>query len=74
MTSQNNIKKIERIVKNNRLISDRVKALESLGFSVKELPMGSGGVLQRKYMANGEIRIQVGYGHSRYNYAATVVI
>lgn len=74
MTRQNKIKKIESIVRNNRLVKDRVKALESIGFTVMELPMGSGGVLQQKQMHNGEFRIQVGYGRTRHNYAATVVL
>lgn len=65
---------IETIVKSNRRVGDRVKALKNLGFNVQEMPMGSGGVLQEKIMRNGKKRIQIGYGHGRYNYALAVTI
>ena len=68
------IKKIEKVVKSNRLVSDRIKALEKLGFQVEELPMGPGGILQQKKMANGTTRIQIGYGHGRHNYAMAVTL
>lgn len=70
---EKNLKKIEKIVRENRLVSDRVKKLEKAGFSVSELPMGSGGVLQIKKMAS-ETRVQIGYGHGRHNYAMAVTL
>ena len=66
------IKTIETIVNTNHFVCDRVSKLRKLGFEVKQLPMGCGGVLQKKKMNNGELRIQIGYGHGRYNYAMTL--
>ena len=67
-------KKIAKVVKSNRLVSDRIDYLRKMGYQVEKLPMGPGGVLQQKNMANGQTRIQVGYGQGRYNYAATVIL
>ena len=68
------INKIEKIVKGNRLVSERVSQLRALGFQVEELPMGPGGVLQQRKMANGKTRVQIGYGHGRHNYAMAVTL
>lgn len=68
------INKIEKIVKGNRLVSKRVSQLRALGFQVEELPMGPGGVLQQRKMANGTTRVQIGYGHGRHNYAMAVTL
>ena len=68
------LSEIKSVVVNNRLIKDRVSKLTELGYDVQELPMGSGGVLQVKEMANGDVRIQIGYGHGRSNYAMCVVL
>ena len=65
---------IKSVVENNRLVEDRVNKLTELGYDVQELPMGSGGVLQVKEIKDGTIRVQVGYGHGRYNYAMCVVL
>ena len=65
---------IENIVKTNRLVFNRTSKLQALGFEVQELPMGSGGVLQKKKMASGQIRVQIGYGHGKHNYAMTVIL
>ena len=59
------------VVDSTRLISERVKKLENMGYLVFEFPMGSGGVKQKKELQN-ETRIQIGYGHGRHNYAYAV--
>lgn len=64
-------KKIMSVVKQNRLIADRISKLTEMGYSVSEFPMGSGGVGQIREMS-GTIRIQISYGHGRHNYAHAV--
>ncbi len=65
---------IKSVVESNRFVADRAGKLAELGYSTQELPMGSGGVLQVKEMRDGTVRVQIGYGHGRYNYAMCVVI
>lgn len=65
---------IKNVVKSNRFVADRAGKLAELGYEVQELAMGAGGVLQIKEMRDGTIRVQIGYGHGRYNYAMCVVI
>lgn len=67
-------KKIQEVVLSTRLVADRVAKLEKMGFNVAEYPMGTGGILQKKRMANSEIRVQIGYGHGRWNYAMCVTL
>jgi hypothetical protein len=67
------LKAISNVVKDYRLVSDRVEKLIEMGHTVKECAMGSGGVLQVKEM-KGETRIQVGYGKGKHNYAYAVII
>ena len=55
-----------------RLVSDRVNELRKKGYVVVERSMGSGGVGQIKVLKN-EIRIQIGYGHGKHNYAMCVI-
>lgn len=64
---------IASVVKGYKRVAERVELLECLGFQVKEFPMGSGGVLQVKEMAS-TIRIQIGYGIGKHNYAQAVEI
>lgn len=73
-TMRQELAQIENIVKSERLISTRIAKLEAAGFHVEELPMGSGGVLQRRNMRDGTARIQIGYGHGRNNYAMVVIM
>jgi len=75
MTTQgiNYFNQISEIVKSNRLISTRITLLESMGFNVAEVAMGSGGVLQIQQLKN-ETRIQIGFGHARHNYAYAVIL
>ena len=56
-----------------RLISDRIKDLKVAGYFIKECSMGSGGVGQVKIMSD-EIRVQIGFGHGKYNYAMCVIL
>ena len=65
---------IKSVVESNRLVEDRVSKLTELGYNTEELPMGSGGVLQVKIMADGDVRIQIGYGKGKHNYAMCVVL
>lgn len=64
---------MEEIAGINR-IEARIEHLRNKGYTVAEYPMGSGGVGQYKQMADGSVRIQIGYGHGRYNYAYCVVL
>lgn len=58
-----------------KFINDRMMVIESqsLGIEIKEIAMGSGGVGQVKITKKGEIRIQIGCGYSRHNYAQTAI-
>lgn len=67
------LKNIQKVVSDNRLVSDRVEKLREMGYTVEERLMGSGGVLQVKEMKK-ETRIQIGYGKGKYNYAYAVII
>jgi len=65
-------------IKNNRMIKDRIGCILCIISGVinhefREIAMGSGGVGQLKIVKN-EIRLQIGYGHSRHNFATTLVI
>jgi hypothetical protein len=68
------IMEIRKVVKENRLIVNRVKNLLDMGFTVERVRMGSGGVMQVKEMANETTRVQIGYGVGKYNYAMAVII
>ena len=65
------LKTITKVVNENKRVSDRIKKLRELGYSVSEVPMGPGGVLQVKEL-NAETRVQISYGHAKYNYAYAV--
>jgi len=61
---------------NNHFVNDRVIEIEEKTdrqFLIEELPMGSGGVGQLKILKS-QIRFQIGYGHSKHNYAKTLII
>ena len=64
---------IEKVVRENRLVSDRVIKLREMGYTVEERAIGSGGVMQVKELKS-ETRIQVGYGKGKYNYAYAVIL
>lgn len=68
------LKKIEKIISSNKSVKARIVEIEKLGYKVNVYPMGSGGVGQKKKMADGTTRVQVSYGWGRYNYAYAVAI
>ena len=65
------LKTITKVVNENKRVSDRIKKLQKLGYSVSEVSMGGGGVLQVKELKD-ETRVQISYGSGRYNYAYAV--
>lgn len=66
-------KSIMDIVNSNRLIKDRLKALDSLGLETINKAVGSGGVGSLIFRKDG-VYVQVSYGVTRYNYAELVKI
>jgi len=44
------LKNIQKVVSDNRLVSDRVRKLREMGYTVKECPMGFGKLLQVREM------------------------
>lgn len=61
------------IIKENRLIKDRVKILNDLCLDIINKPVGSGGVGSIIFRKDG-VYIQISYGVTRYNYADIVKI
>ena len=66
-------KQIMQIVAANKTVSDRETELHKAGFTYNTFPMGSGGVGQVKIMAD-HIRVQIGYGVGKHNYATAVIL
>ena len=67
------VNEVKTIISKHRLVSDRVNELNEKGYIVNECAMGSGGVGQIKTLKD-EVRIQIGYGHGKHNYAKCVII
>ncbi len=63
---------IQKVIRDNRLVKDRVRLLKLQGYKIESFPFGSGGVGQVKEMKSGKTRIQISYGTGRYNYALGV--
>jgi len=63
---------IRKVVKDNRLIEDRVRLLKQHGYEIGSFAFGSGGVGQIKEMKSGITRIQISYASGSYNYALGV--
>lgn len=63
---------IQRIIRDNRLIEDRVRLLKQHGYEIGSFAFGSGGVGQIKEMKSGITRIQISYASGKYNYALGV--
>ena len=63
---------IQRIIRDNRLIEDRVWLLKLQGYKIDTFAFGSGGVGQIKEMKSGKTRIQISYARGEYNYALGV--
>ena len=64
---------IRNLIRRHRLIKDRISELSDIGYNIQTRPMGAGGVCQMKETQN-EVRIQIGYGVGKYNYAPCIVI
>ena len=70
--SEKRVNEVKSIISKHRSVSDRENELIKKGFRIKECSMGSGGVGQIKTLKN-EVRMQIGYGHGKHNYAKCVV-
>lgn len=70
--SQKKVDEVKQIIAKHRLVADRETELHKKGFTVAEKAMGSGGTGQIKTLKN-EIRMQIGYGHGKNNYAKCVI-
>jgi len=70
--SQKKVDEVKKIIAKHRLIADRENELRKKGFNVAKKPMGSGGTGQIKTLKS-EIRMQIGYGSGRHNYAKCVI-
>lgn len=73
VTAQKQVDEIEKIIRENRLVSDRESQLHRAGIAYDTFPMGSGGVGQIKEMSD-HYRVQVGYGVGKHNYATAAII
>ena len=64
---------IMNIVNQKRFVKDRVSSLIDLGYDVRRITMGSGGVGQVRKKSFG-FCIQISYGIGKYNFAYVVCI
>lgn len=70
----------KRVIEEYHFIAKRkIEALllaeqERLSIKIETHPMGSGGVGTVKIMKDRTVRIQIGYGTGRYNYAPCIVV
>jgi len=60
---------VGNIIKNNRLIDDRINQLKELGINCINRAVGSGGVGTVRIQRNGVVTMQISYGKSNWNYA-----
>ena len=76
LTAQEFAAEVNNAISGIRLIDDRISILRDLEFvgHFEEKPMGSGGVGQYKEMKDGTLRVQIGYGHGKSNYAMCLVV
>ena len=70
--SQKKVDEVKKIIAKHRLVADRENELRKKGFKVAEKPMGPGGTGQIKTLKS-EIRMQIGHGSGKYNYAKCVI-
>jgi hypothetical protein len=61
------------VVKANARVAKRENELLKKGFKVEERRCGSGGV-GRIIEMKRETRVQIGYGHGKWNYASCVIV
>ena len=71
-TKEKHVEFIQRIIRENRLVEDRVSILEDHGYKIDTFAFGYGGVGQIKEMKSVKTRVQISYGTGRYNYALGV--
>lgn len=72
-TTEQKVNEIQSVIIKHRLVKDRVNELHDLGYTCFERRCGSGGKGQVINLKN-EIRVQIGYGHGKQNYAMCVII
>lgn len=66
---------IKNIIDKHYFIADRIKELETHDIECEEIAMGSGGVGQVQYKSTlKQIRMQIGYGHGKHNYAQVAIL
>jgi len=70
--SPKKVDEVKKIIAKHRLVADRENELRKKGFEVAEKAMGPGGTGQIKTLKS-EIRMQIGYGHGKWNYAKCVI-
>lgn len=73
ISNDQNYKIIVEVIEGNRLIADRIKALEEIGFNVINKAFGTGGVGMIRQRKDG-IYLQISCGMTRHNYAYAVRI
>lgn len=71
---QEKIQQIKSVIESNHFVSDRVDELSRRGIETSTAPMGSGGRGQIKEMSSGKMRVQIGYGTGKHNYACVALI
>ena len=71
---QQQIESIKSAINSHHFVSKRIEELNNVGIETATAPMGSGGVGQIKALKSGKLRVQVGHGTSKHNYATVAVI
>ena len=71
---QKQIESIKSAINSHYFVSQRINALTTAGIETETAPMGSGGVGQIKELQSGKLRVQVGHGTSKHNYATVAII
>ena len=71
---QQQIESIKSAINSHHFVSQRIDELNSAGIETETAPMGSGGVGQIKSLQSGKLRVQVGHGTSKHNYAKVAII
>lgn len=66
-------KEVMSVVNAHKRVAKRKIELNQKGYYVSERRCGSGGVGQIIILKN-EVRIQIGYGHGKNNYASCVIL
>ena len=72
-TLEQKTKEIYEVVDTFKRVQARVIKLAEMGYQCAERFCGSGGI-KRTIKTKNETRIQIGFGHGKYNYAMCVII